>query len=356
MKVPDSPTLPGMYRPERGLAVLRIVVGLWFVKSFVTKLGLVWIGGVVPIPGANGRWIATMPKLLAKYAEGNPIGFYRQFLVDTVLPHGPLFAHLTAVAETAVGIGLAFGLLTVLASLIGMLLVMMYGLANFWQGPSQQGFHLLLFTCLAVFIAVRAGRYWGLDGWLLRRALQRKPVGSRARLLFGAWVLAWSATTAAPPLHAQMATAPPVMVVADLTFEGRSANSVEPGDSAITMQATARLRGALREAGVVTLVDSARAAQEIARGDRQGLRCAASVECMRAVGQRLGASYVVVGKVSKVSGLIWYLSGQLIPVAGGAPLLDEGFELKGSRDDMVPRGAVSLGRRIANAVSRAAAG
>jgi uncharacterized membrane protein YphA (DoxX/SURF4 family) len=341
-----------MRSPDRGIAALRIVVGLWFVKSFVTKLGLVWLGGVMPLPGANGRWIATMPRLLARYAEGNPIDVYKQFLIDTVLPHGPLFAHLTAVAETAVGIGLTFGLLTVLASLIGMTLVIAYGLANFWQGPSQQGFHLLLFACLAVFIAVRAGRCWGLDRWLLGRALRRMPPGWPAKLLFGACVLAGSSPVL-PPLHAQTTTGAPVMLVADLTFEGRSANSIEPGDSAVALVATARLREALRAAGVVTLVDSARAAQEIARGDRQGIRCVSNVECMRAVGQRLGADYVVVGKVSKVSGLIWYLSGQLLPVAGGAPLLDEGFELKGTRDDIVPLGAASLGRRIAAAVSRA---
>jgi uncharacterized membrane protein YphA (DoxX/SURF4 family) len=342
-----------MRRPERGLAALRIVVGLWFVKSFVTKLGVVWLGGVIPVPGANGRWIAIMPKLLARYAEGNPIEGYRQFLLDTVLQHAPLFAHLTAVAETAVGIGLTFGLLTVLASLIGMTLVAAYGLANFWQGPSQQGFHLLLFACLAVFIAVRAGRYWGLDRWLLERALRRRPAGWPARLLSGACVLVGSVAVVAPPLHAQTANGPPVIVVADLTFEGRSANSIEPGDSAVVRAATARLRDALRETGVVTLVDSARAAPEIVRGDREGIRCVASVECMRAVGRRLGATYIVVGKVSKVSGLIWYLSGQLLPVAGGAPLLDEGFELKGTRDDIVPRGAASLGRRIAAAVSGA---
>jgi thiosulfate dehydrogenase [quinone] large subunit len=356
MKTPDSASVPGMRWPERGLAVLRILVGLWFVKSFATKLGLVWLGGVIPVPAANDRWITTMPKLLAKYAEGNPIGVYQQFLLDTVLPHGSLFAHLTAVAETAVGIGLTFGLLTVLASLIGMTLVTAYGLANFWQGPSQQGFHLLLFACLAVFIAVRAGRCWGLDGWLLGRALRRMPAASPARLLFGAYALAAISATGAPPLRAQPAAALPVMVIADFTFEGRSANSVEPGDSAIAPVATARLRDVLRSAGVVTLVDSSRAAQEIARANRQGIRCAASVECMRAVGQRLGATYVVVGKVSKVSGLIWYLSGQLLSVAGGAPLLDEGFELKGARDDIVPRGAASLGRRIARAVSRASGG
>ena len=63
MSLPESVKGPRMRRPERGLAALRIVVGLWFVKSFVTKLGLVWLGGAIPVPGANGRWIATMPKL-----------------------------------------------------------------------------------------------------------------------------------------------------------------------------------------------------------------------------------------------------------------------------------------------------
>jgi uncharacterized membrane protein YphA (DoxX/SURF4 family) len=344
-----------MRRPDRGLAALRIVVGLWFVKSVVTKLGLVWLGGVIPVPGANGRWIATMPRLLTKYAEGNPIGFYQRFLLDTVIPQGPLFAHLTAVGETAVGIGLTFGLLTVPASLIGMTLVTAYGLANFWQGPSQQGFHLLLLACLTVFIVVRAGRCWGLDEWLFGRALQGMPIASLARFLLGACVLAGSSTAAAP-VHAQAATARRVMLVADLTFDGRSANSVEPGDSAVAQVATARLRDVLRGADVVTLVDSAVAAQEIVRADRQGIRCAARAECVRAVGRQLGATYVVVGKVSKVSGLIWYLSGQLLSVTGGAPLLDEGFELKGARDDIVPRGAASLGRRIARAVTRASAG
>jgi hypothetical protein len=179
------------------------------------------------------------------------------------------------------------------------------------------------------------------------------PAGWSTRLLIGTCVVAGGATAAAPRLRAQAVDPPPLMVVADLTFEGRSANSIEPGDSAIALVATRRLREVLRESGLVTLVDSAHAAREIARAARPGIRCGASVECMRAVGQRVGAAYIVVGKVSKVSGLIWYLSGQLLPVAGGAPLLDEGLELKGARDDIVPRGAASLGRRVARAVSRA---
>lgn len=164
-----------MHPPERGIAALRVVVGLWFVKSVVTKLGIVWVGGLVPVPGASDRWIAVMPKLLARYAEGNPIGGYRHFLLDTVIPNARLFAHLTALGEAAVGLGLTFGCLTVLASLIGLILVIMYGLATFWQGPSQQGFHLLLLTCLVAFITVRAGRVWGVDGWIVDRRTRGLP-------------------------------------------------------------------------------------------------------------------------------------------------------------------------------------
>jgi len=44
-----------MSHPDRWLAVLRIVVGLYFAKAFVTKLGIVMVGGVIPLPGATDR-------------------------------------------------------------------------------------------------------------------------------------------------------------------------------------------------------------------------------------------------------------------------------------------------------------
>jgi thiosulfate dehydrogenase (quinone) large subunit len=167
--------------PERGIAVLRIAVGLWFVKSILTKLGFVLLGGVVPFPAASPRWVATMPKLIAKYAEGNPIDWYREFLFGTVIPQKQLFANLTAYGETAVGIGLTLGVFTVVAALVGLVLVVTYGMATFHMSPSQQGFHLLLATCMLVFIAVRAGRRWGIDAWLHQRHprafITRLPLG-----------------------------------------------------------------------------------------------------------------------------------------------------------------------------------
>jgi thiosulfate dehydrogenase [quinone] large subunit len=166
--------------PAEWLAVLRIVVGLYFVKSLVTKMTLVLLGGVVPIPAVSARWLEVMPKLVTKQASENPIAFYKHFLEATVLPNSSLFAHLTAWGETVVGIGLTLGLLTGVASLIGVVLVVNYGLATQWMSPGQQGFHLVLFFLMLAFLFARAGRTWGLDAWLARTRpqslLARRPL------------------------------------------------------------------------------------------------------------------------------------------------------------------------------------
>jgi len=104
-----------MNRPAQWLAVLRIVVGLYFVKSLITKMSLVWLGGVVPFPAVSERWLTVMPKIVAKQASENPLIFYKQFLEATVLPNSSLFAQMTAWGETVVGIGLTLGLLTGIA-------------------------------------------------------------------------------------------------------------------------------------------------------------------------------------------------------------------------------------------------
>jgi uncharacterized membrane protein YphA (DoxX/SURF4 family) len=167
----------GMSHPAEWLAVLRIVVGLYFVKSLVTKMTLVLLGGAVPIPAVSERWLAVMPKIVAKQASDNPLIFYKQFLEGTVIPHSSVFAQLTAWGETVTGLGLTLGLLTGLASIVGLVLVINYGLATQWMSPGQQGFHLVLFFLMLAFFFARAGRTWGLDRWLARRGslLSRRP-------------------------------------------------------------------------------------------------------------------------------------------------------------------------------------
>ncbi len=162
--------------PDRWLAMLRIVVGLWFLKGVVTKLGIVMAWGVIPLPAASPRWVATMPMLLTRYAERNPIPQYKEFIEGTVLTHPELFANLTAFGEAAVGVGLAFGLATVIAGAIGLMLTLLYGMATQHMSPGQQGFHILLLACMIAFIAARAGRRWGLDGALRRRWSWWRPL------------------------------------------------------------------------------------------------------------------------------------------------------------------------------------
>lgn len=160
-----------MSNPDKWLAFLRIVVGLYFVKSLLTKMTIVLAGGFVPVPAVSDRWIGVMPKIVAKQASENPIVAYKQFLEGTVLTHPELFATLTAWGETAVGIGLTLGLLTGVSSLVGLLLVTNYGLATQWMSPGQQGFHIVLVALMISFFLARAGRTWGLDA----RIAARKP-------------------------------------------------------------------------------------------------------------------------------------------------------------------------------------
>jgi thiosulfate dehydrogenase (quinone) large subunit len=168
MAQPKS-TVITMSRPAEWLAVLRIVVGLYFVKSLITKMSLILLGGVLPVPAVSERWFGVMPKIVARQASENPIVFYKEFLDGTVLTHSHLFAVMTAWGETAVGLGLTLGLLTGLASLVGLILVVNYGLATQWMSPGQQGFHLVLFFLMLAFFFARAGRTWGLDRWVARR-------------------------------------------------------------------------------------------------------------------------------------------------------------------------------------------
>ncbi len=168
----------GMDRPAEWLAVLRIAVGLYFVKSLVTKMSFTLVGGFLPFPVVSERWVTVMPNIVTRQASENPILWYKNFLEGTVLTHPALFAQLTAWGETFVGIGLTLGLLTGLASLVGLFLVTNYGLATQWMSPGQQGFHLVLFVLMLAFFFARAGRTWGLDArivsarprsWLARR-------------------------------------------------------------------------------------------------------------------------------------------------------------------------------------------
>src|SRR5439155_17321205 len=159
-----------MKAPQVWVAVLRIIVGAWFLKAVWTKLTVQFAWGVVPYLAVTPRFIGFQPKRVADFANGNPVDWYKQFLEGTVLPHAQLFANLQAYGEVAVGIALLLGFCVGLTALIGLFLALNYGLATQWMSFGQQGFHLLLITSMIMFLGARAGRVWGLDGLILRKA------------------------------------------------------------------------------------------------------------------------------------------------------------------------------------------
>jgi uncharacterized membrane protein YphA (DoxX/SURF4 family) len=169
-----------MLSTERWIVLLRVVVGAWFLKAVWTKLTLGLLAGVIPYPTVSPRFLAFHPRRVAEFAAGNPrvadlaggnpVGWYRDFLEGTVLPHAKVFATLQTFGEVAVGLGLVLGLLTGLSALVGLVLTVNYGLATQWMSFGQQGFHVLLGTSMIIFLAVRAGRVWGVDAWILSRA------------------------------------------------------------------------------------------------------------------------------------------------------------------------------------------
>jgi uncharacterized membrane protein YphA (DoxX/SURF4 family) len=149
------------------LALIRVVVGGWFLKAAIFKLTTDYVWGI-PIPAVSQRFIAFLPKRLAEFASDNPILWYKQFLLEAAIPHATLFAFLEAFGEVSVGVGLTLGLLTSFCSLVGLLMSLNFFLASQWMGFCQQGFHLVLAGCMLGFLIGHAGRTWGLDAWLVR--------------------------------------------------------------------------------------------------------------------------------------------------------------------------------------------
>ena len=104
-----------------------------------------------------------------RYAADDPIGWYRSFLLDTVIPNSHVFAHLTALGEVAVGLSLTLGVVTVLGAFFGFFQVLFYALAVQHMSSGQQGFHVMLGAMMIAFFFARAGRCWGIDSLLVRR-------------------------------------------------------------------------------------------------------------------------------------------------------------------------------------------
>ena len=72
----------------------------------------------------------------------------------------------------------------------------------------------------------------------------------------------------------------------------------------------------------------------------------ADADCAVRAGRVLGVQRVVWGQVTKVSALIWFVSGQLIDVSSATTLHAETLQFRGNVTDVIPRLAAILWRRM----------
>jgi uncharacterized membrane protein YphA (DoxX/SURF4 family) len=116
---------------------------------------------------------------LRDYIGSAAVGFYRPILVHIVLPHAVFFGYAVGVIELFVGICLLVGLWVRPACIVGVLFLLNLTLASWWDAghgaPIWRYFGarldtLPLLLLLVVFFAADAGKIWGLDGKLRRRA------------------------------------------------------------------------------------------------------------------------------------------------------------------------------------------
>ena len=142
----------------RALGVLRIAFGLaWAVD-------------------AGFKWLPSFVDNFSSYlsSEGQPraVGAWINFWTDTVNVDPHVFAHLVAIGETAVAVGLIFGLFSNATYLLGALLsLVIWSTAEGFGGPYSAGSTdigsaiIYVFVFAALFLT-RAGRFLGVDSRL----------------------------------------------------------------------------------------------------------------------------------------------------------------------------------------------
>ena len=164
----------------RGLAILRIFVGLIFFANGLSKVtGETRIeigpyrGNLINRDGARNILDFEVNR---RDERGTQVPGLKELVNDVILPNWDVFQWLVTAVEVGVGALLLVGLATRGAALVGfgfqLFLALVYLSSNRWafEQPHE-------YVPLAILAAVPAGRYWGLDGWLvrIRPVLRRWP-------------------------------------------------------------------------------------------------------------------------------------------------------------------------------------
>ena len=187
MSTPDATLPPSTVEPlvspvvlGRGLAVLRIFVGIIFLANGLAKLtgerniALGWYRGFLIVRN-EARSILQF-EVNERNGTGTMVPYLKRVVNDFILPNWDIFQWVVTYTEIGVGLLLVLGFVSRGAALAGLLfqlfLALVYASSNRWM--FEQPHEYIPLVILAV---VPTGRYWGLDGALLRArsSLRRWP-------------------------------------------------------------------------------------------------------------------------------------------------------------------------------------
>lgn len=146
-----------MQQTERGLALLRIVFGLWMLREAVHHV--VW----TPWPWAAPGWVQVVTTQLAANSLDHPSFWVRAMVQQALLPNAELYAGATVVLSLLAGLSLTFGVLTVPGGLLAGLLALVGGTLSHYQGDLYLGYYTLQGVTSVVLAVTRSGRRWGGD-------------------------------------------------------------------------------------------------------------------------------------------------------------------------------------------------
>ncbi len=163
----------------KGLAGLRIFMGLILFANGLAKLlsfRTIEIGPYSSFLINREETRQILDFEVNKRNGGTDVPLLETITNDVILPNFDVFQWLITAVELGVGAALILGLATRGAALIGLgqqlFLQLVYLSSNRWafEQPHE-------YVPLAILAAVPAGRYWGLDGWLvrIRPVLRRWP-------------------------------------------------------------------------------------------------------------------------------------------------------------------------------------
>jgi len=152
----------GFLEANQWLALLRITVGLWWIKSILHKPLRKFVSGQMT------QWTLTL-------ADNHPVPAFGKLIRGIVAPTASWFPYLILAGEAAVGLGLTFGLFTPISALVGIFMNLNY-LALACVRPkdlsvnaayqSEQGQNLMMIASEIIIFVLAAGSVWSLDSAL----------------------------------------------------------------------------------------------------------------------------------------------------------------------------------------------